>query len=182
MFTLAKFCVLSGRIAKRVTTSSALTLAICSLGGAQQPAFASPLDIARDAVVRTVGRLSSARIDEKSSLAALNQLQAVMATPVSDLPSRLFPSTTMEPSDSVRRCSSRNERRSEWCKAVSPRNVLILSRVTRNDDGTVVVWLQGIRWNKPSETAPSSAIWKLRYRKGGDGTWGFDRELAGIAS
>lgn len=168
--------------ARRLFAGMILSVTAAGRVHAQPRSLPSELAIAQDAIGRTQARLPNLRLDEKSSRAAIGQLQVAMGATSREIGGRLFPSTTLEPADSVVRCASRAERSASWCTGLSPRNVLLLYRATRNADASVVVWIQAIQWEKPQATHPSSAVWKFQYHRSQDGTWTFDRELSGIAS
>ncbi len=149
---------------------------------AQSRSLSTEIEVAQDAISRFLTRMPNLRVDEQSSRAAILQLQVAMGATSRNLTGRLFPTIAFEPTDSVVRCASRSERGAHWCASVSPRNVVHLYRATRNEDSTVVMWVQAIQWEKPRTTHPSAAVWKYQYRRASVGSWRFEKELNGIAS
>jgi len=173
---------LKSSICDRLFFGMLLTSALAGQAFAQSRVLSTEIEVAQDAISRSLTRMSNLRVDEQSSRAAILQLQVAMGAASRTLPVRLFPTIALEPADSVVRCISRSERAASWCASISPRNVLHLYRATRNEDSTVVMWVQATQWEKPSATHPSAAVWKYQYRRTLDGSWRFDKELNGIAS
>ena len=161
---------------------SAATGAMWGQALAQSRSLSTEREVAQDAISRSLTRMPNLRVDEQSSRTAILQLQVAMRARSRNFKGRLFPTVALEPTDSVVRCASRSERGASWCASVTPRNVVALYRATRNEDSTVVMWVQTIQWEKPRTTHPSAAVWKYQYRRASVGSWRFEKELNGIAS
>lgn len=152
----------------------------------RQPVLITGMGIVRDAsqhVLASSQRLSGStekrpvHVDEITSAATAAKVASLTSLPVGNTLDRTLATLPAEPTDAVVHCASRLGRSDARCATITPRIVIAATAAEARSDGSVVIYVSVIQWERASTTSPPGYTTLLRYVRAEDGTWRFDRVL-----